>query len=80
MQQTSLFPRAKQQLAPGAIHVPDWLCLNEQQQLLSQCRKWAKPPAGLYTPRMPDGKALSVRVLCLGWCWYPYQYSKTRSG
>lgn len=27
---------------------------------------------------MPDGKALSVRVLCLGWHWYPYQYSKTR--
>lgn len=78
MQQTSLFPRAKQQPRPGAIHVPDWLCLDEQQQLLHQCREWAKPPAGLYTPKMPDGKPLSVRVLCLGWHWYPYSYSKTR--
>ncbi len=78
MQQTSLFPRTIQQLALGAIHVPNWLSLDEQQQLLEQCRKWAKPPAGLYTPKMLDGKALSVRVLCLGWHWYPYQYSKTR--
>ncbi|WP_052672484.1 alpha-ketoglutarate-dependent dioxygenase AlkB [Aliterella atlantica] len=78
MHQTSLFPRAKQQLAPGAIHVPDWLNLERQQQLLDQCREWAKPPAGLYTPKMPDGKSLSVRVLCLGWHWYPYRYSKTR--
>lgn len=78
MQQTSLFPRAKQQPRPGAMHVPDWLSLDEQQQLLRQCRKWAKPPAGLYTPKMPDGKHLSVRVLCLGWHWYPYRYSKTR--
>lgn len=67
MQQTSLFARVKQQIAPGAIHVPDWLSLEEQQQLLDQCREWAKPPAGLYTPRMPDGKPLSVRVFCLGW-------------
>ncbi|MBA2750586.1 MAG: alpha-ketoglutarate-dependent dioxygenase AlkB [Tatlockia sp.] len=78
MQQTSLFSRTIQQLAPGAIHVPNWLSLEEQQQLLEQCREWAKPPAGLYTPKMLDGKPLSVRVLCLGWHWYPYQYSKTR--
>lgn len=74
----SLFPRTIQQLAPGAIHVPDWLCLQEQQQLLALCREWAKPPAGLYTPKMLDGKPLSIRVLCLGWHWYPYKYSKTR--
>lgn len=78
MHQTSLFPRAKHQLASGAIHIPDWLTLEEQQQLLHQCREWAKPPAGLYTPKMADGKPLSVRVLCLGWHWYPYKYSKTR--
>lgn len=77
MHQTSLFPRAIQKLAPGVIHVHDWLSLEEQQQLLEQCREWAKPPAGLSTtPKMLDGKALSIRVLCLGWHWYPYLYSK----
>jgi len=67
MQQTSLFPRVIQQLAPGAIHVPNWLSLDKQQQLLEECREWAKPPAGLYTPKMLDGKPLSIHVLCLGW-------------
>jgi len=27
---------------------------------------------------MLDGTPLSVRVVCLGWHWYPYKYAKTR--
>jgi hypothetical protein len=60
MNQLSLLPRQKQDLAPGAVHIPDWLSLEEQQQLLNLCREWAKPPAGLYTPKMLDGTLLSV--------------------
>lgn len=78
MNQLSMFARPKQELAPGAVHIPDWLSLQEQRQLLDLCREWAKPPSGLYTPRMPDGKPLSVRAVCLGWHWYPYKYSRTR--
>ncbi len=29
---------------------------------------------------MLSGQSLSVRVVCLGWHWYPYKYSKTRIG
>jgi alkylated DNA repair protein (DNA oxidative demethylase) len=54
------------------------LSLEEQRQLLSLCRKWAKQPAGLYTPKMLNGAPLSVGVVCLGWRWYLYKYSKTR--
>lgn len=78
MNQLSLFARQKQCLAPGAVHVPDWLSLQEQRQLLDLCREWARPPSGIYTPRMPDCKPLSVRVMGLGWHWYPYKYSRTR--
>lgn len=78
MNQLSLLARLKQYLAPGAVHIPDWLSQEEQRQLLNLCREWAKPPAGLHTPKMPDGQPLSVRVLCLGWHWYPYRYSQTR--
>ncbi|WP_250126638.1 alpha-ketoglutarate-dependent dioxygenase AlkB [Chroococcidiopsis sp. CCMEE 29] len=78
MHQLSLLPRPKQHLARGAVHIPDWLSLEQQRQLLSLCREWAKQPAGLYTPKMLDGIPLSVRVVCLGWHWYPYRYSKTR--
>lgn len=78
MTQLSLFARPKQHLVPGAVHIPDWLSLEEQRQLLDQCREWATQPAGLYTPRMLDGTPLSVRVVCLGWHWYFYKYSRTR--
>lgn len=78
MNQLSLFARPKQHLAPGAVHIPDWLSLEEQGQLLDLCREWATQPSGLYTPRMPSGQSLSVRVVCLGWHWYPYKYSRTR--
>lgn len=64
MNQLSLFARPKQCLAPGAVHVPDWLSLQEQRPL-DLCRSWARPPSGLYTPRMPDGKPLS----CVLWAW-----------
>jgi alkylated DNA repair protein (DNA oxidative demethylase) len=26
---------------------------------------------------MPDGTAMSIRSVCLGWHWYPYAYSRT---
>ncbi|MBV8886588.1 MAG: alpha-ketoglutarate-dependent dioxygenase AlkB [Chroococcidiopsidaceae cyanobacterium CP_BM_RX_35] len=78
MNQTTLFLGQKQLLAPGAIHIPNWFSLEEQQELLALCREWAKSPAGLYTPKMLNGQPLSVRVVCLGWHWYPYRYSKIR--
>ena len=78
MSQLSLFTRKMQQLAPGAVHVPNWLSLEAQQELLELCREWARPPAGLYTPKMLDGQPLSVRGVCLGWHWYPYKYSRRR--
>ncbi|HET9728680.1 MAG TPA: alpha-ketoglutarate-dependent dioxygenase AlkB [Acidimicrobiia bacterium] len=77
VQTPELFPRTRREVAPGAVHVPDWLDLDEQRELVESCRAWAKPPAGLRTPRMPDGTPLSIRSVCLGWHWYPYAYSRT---
>ncbi len=59
------------------MHIPDWLDLDAQAGLVEQCREWARGPAGLRTPRMPDGTPLSIRSVCLGWHWYPYAYSRT---
>ena len=64
-------------MGPGAVHIPDWLDLDAQAELVAQCREWARPPAGLRTPRMPNGTPLSIRSVCLGWHWYPYAYSRT---
>ncbi|MFF7986796.1 alpha-ketoglutarate-dependent dioxygenase AlkB family protein [Streptomyces sp. NPDC007901] len=72
-----LFPRARAPLAPGAVHVPDWLDPERQRALLTACRDWARPPAGLRTVRTPGGGTMTARQVCLGWHWYPYAYART---
>ncbi|MEU5342747.1 alpha-ketoglutarate-dependent dioxygenase AlkB [Streptomyces sp. NPDC020766] len=72
-----LFPRARTEIAPGAVHLPDWLTAERQSQLLDACRAWARPPAGLRTVRTPGGGTMTSRQVCLGWHWYPYGYART---
>jgi alkylated DNA repair protein (DNA oxidative demethylase) len=74
---SELFPRERKQIAPGAVHVPDWLDADHQRELLRACREWARPPAGLRTVRTPGGSTMTARQVCLGWHWYPYAYART---
>jgi DNA oxidative demethylase len=73
----SLFPRTRREIAPGAVHVPDWLTVAEQRELVAACRDWARPPAPLHRPRLPSGATMSVQMVCLGWHWAPYRYTRT---
>jgi alkylated DNA repair protein (DNA oxidative demethylase) len=70
-------PEGAVEVAPGAVWVPGWLSHETQIELLDACRQWAKPPAGIRQPRMPNGAPFSTRAVCLGWHWYPYRYSRT---
>ncbi|MGW4824474.1 alpha-ketoglutarate-dependent dioxygenase AlkB family protein [Streptomyces sp. NPDC004227] len=72
-----LFPRDRRQIAPGAVHLPDWLDPARQRALLAACRGWARPPAGLRTVRTPGGGTMTARQVCLGRHWYPYGYAGT---
>ncbi|MET8814834.1 alpha-ketoglutarate-dependent dioxygenase AlkB [Streptomyces sp. NPDC004549] len=72
-----LFPRERDAVAPGAVHVPDWLDPDAQRTLLAACRAWARPPAGLRTVRTPGGGTMTARQVCLGRHWYPYGYAPT---
>ncbi|MFJ4521749.1 alpha-ketoglutarate-dependent dioxygenase AlkB family protein [Streptomyces sp. NPDC088810] len=72
-----LFGRERTEVAPGAVHVPDWLDGERQRALLTACRDWARPPAGLRTVRTPGGGTMTARQVCLGWHWYPYAYART---
>ncbi|WP_318217417.1 alpha-ketoglutarate-dependent dioxygenase AlkB [Streptomyces sp. SCL15-6] len=72
-----LFPRDRTEVAPGAVHLPDWLDPGRQRDLLRACREWARPPAGLRTVRTPGGGTMTARQVCLGWHWYPYAYART---
>jgi alkylated DNA repair protein (DNA oxidative demethylase) len=72
-----LFPRARTEVAPGAVHLPDWLSPDRQCELVGACRAWSRPPAGLRTVRTPGGGTMTSRQVCLGWHWYPYGYART---
>jgi alkylated DNA repair protein (DNA oxidative demethylase) len=69
--------RERQEPQPDAVHIPDWLTLDEQVELLEWLRVWCK--GGFVTPKLPYGDLeMSVRVCCLGYHWEPYQYSDPR--
>jgi DNA oxidative demethylase len=74
---TGLFGLPRTEIAAGAVHVPGWLSVAEQRDLVSACREWARPPAGLRHTKMPSGGTMSVQTVCLGWHWVPYRYSRT---
>lgn len=72
-----LFPRSRTEVAPGAVHVPDWADVGRQRELLEACRDWSRPPAGLRTVHTPGGGTMTSQQVCLGWHWYPYGYART---
>jgi alkylated DNA repair protein (DNA oxidative demethylase) len=73
-----LVPRERRVLAPGAVHLPDWLDLDRQRMLVHACREWASEGPGIRAAVLPNGGQMTVRSVCLGWHWYPYRYSRTR--
>jgi alkylated DNA repair protein (DNA oxidative demethylase) len=74
---STLIPRERLELAPGAVHVPDWLSVDRQRQLVKACRGWARGPVPIRPTRLPSGAVMSVQTVCLGWHWQPYRYTRT---
>ncbi|MDH6113830.1 alkylated DNA repair protein (DNA oxidative demethylase) [Kitasatospora sp. MAP12-15] len=74
---SALIPRPRLVLAPGAVHVPGWLTLEQQRELVAACRGWATGPVPIRHTELPGGGVMSVRTVCLGWHWQPYRYSRT---
>ncbi|WP_214321283.1 alpha-ketoglutarate-dependent dioxygenase AlkB family protein [Nonomuraea sediminis] len=68
------------QIAPGAVHVPGWLSLDEQRRLVTECRAWASGPVPMRHTVLPRGGVMSVQTVCLGWHWRPYEYVRTVDG
>lgn len=74
---TSLLPRERAEIAPGAVLLPDWLGIEAQIKLVEACRSWARGPVPIAAPVLPSGQAMSLQMVCLGWHWKPYRYVKT---
>ncbi|MFF0744574.1 alpha-ketoglutarate-dependent dioxygenase AlkB family protein [Streptomyces sp. NPDC004111] len=77
---SGLFPLPRAEVAPGAVHVPGWLSLEEQRELVVACRRWAVGPVPLRQTRLPGGGVMSVRSVGVGWHWEPYRYVRTADG
>ena len=65
-------PRSRRVLAPGAVHVPDWLDHGQQQDLVTVCREWVRA-APMKHQVMPGGGRMSVQSVMLG-TREPYRY------
>ncbi|MET7936413.1 alpha-ketoglutarate-dependent dioxygenase AlkB [Streptomyces sp. NPDC005322] len=73
----ALIPRPRLRIAPGAVHVPGWLTLDQQRELVVACRAWASGPVPIRHTALPSGGVMSVQTVCVGWHWQPYRYTRT---
>lgn len=73
----ALLPRSRREVAPGAVHVPDWLPFERQREIVEACRGWASGPVPMRHVKLPTGRQMSVQMVCLGWHWQPYKYTRT---
>jgi alkylated DNA repair protein (DNA oxidative demethylase) len=78
----SLIPRELVEVAPGAVHVPDWLTGEQQRRLVDAWRDWAAggERLGMQRTVLPSGGRMSVQTVCLGWHWEPYRYVRAADG
>ena len=74
---TPLFNAGRREIAPGAVHVPGWLSVARQREIVTACRRWARGPVPMRAAALPGGHRMSVQTVCLGWHWRPYQYTRT---
>ncbi|WP_285622952.1 alpha-ketoglutarate-dependent dioxygenase AlkB [Kineosporia sp. NBRC 101677] len=70
-----LLERPRREVAPGAYWVPGWLTPDQQAWIVARFREWG---AGPVPPRgaVVNGHEMSVKTVCLGWHWRPYQYTR----
>src|SRR3954452_15218522 len=69
------------QIAPGAVHLPQYLSDRHQGALVDECRSLMNGPVPAYVPTVRGGGRMHVRMLCLGrhWNGKTYEYEDRRS-
>ncbi|MCD5316421.1 alpha-ketoglutarate-dependent dioxygenase AlkB family protein [Kineosporia babensis] len=70
-----LMERPRREVAPGAYWVPGWLTLEQQAWLAARFREWSAGPVPI-RGAVVNGHEMSVKTVCLGWHWRPYQYTR----
>jgi alkylated DNA repair protein (DNA oxidative demethylase) len=69
------------QISAGAFHLPRFLELERQRDLIAECRALVDGPVPAYVPTVRGGGKMHVRMLCLGrhWNGQTYRYEPTRA-
>src|SRR5215213_6557357 len=69
------------QHAEGAFFLPRYISLDQQLELVGQCRTLMDGPVPGYVPVVRGGGKMHVRMLCLGrhWNGKTYKYEETRT-
>jgi len=69
------------EIAPGAVHLPRYLSLEQQRALVDRCRALVDGEVPAYVPVVRGGGKMHVRMLCLGrhWNGQTYTYEDARS-
>ena len=77
---TSLFP-GPSEVAPGAVHLKQYVPLDQQIAIGTLVLELGAAAAGFYTPIVRGMHPMSVKMLCLGRHWNArtYTYEDTRS-
>lgn len=67
--------RSARVIAPGAVHVPNFLSTQQQRFLVDRFRAWAAGPVPARAAKIGEHR-MSVRTVCLGWHWRSGGYSR----
>jgi alkylated DNA repair protein (DNA oxidative demethylase) len=70
-----LLARPRRLLADGATWVPGWLTLDQQAWIVARFHEWVGGPVPIRAARV-RGHEMSVKTVCLGWHWRPYEYTR----
>jgi DNA alkylation damage repair protein AlkB len=69
------------EIAPGAVHLPHYLSIDDQRVLIDRCRALVDGDVPAYVPVVRGGGRMHVRMLCLGRHWngktYSYEAART---
>jgi alkylated DNA repair protein (DNA oxidative demethylase) len=66
----------RNEIAPGAVHLPGWLDLQQQRAIVAAFHEWTRGPVPIRAAVLPGGHQMSVKTVCLGWHWQPYRYTR----
>lgn len=62
-------------LPEGTYYLPGWLTLEQQRWIVARFHEWVAGPVPIRAAKV-RGHEMSVRTVCLGWHWRPYQYTR----